>query len=389
MNSQETKFDPNDLVASIEKTLSTPPCVAGLKLRSDREIAHSLKVNVSKVRTTMEMLEKKGYLLRKHGSGTFVRRIANNESVLKDITALHPSKLFKDYPFDFAEKGDFRNINTKLIFGLWGDLHFTSQASQQLYASIISHINALGHEVTFNSMLRSYRDPFPVEVISDKIRQSKSDGHIVIGNCAHDFIKARGRTDLATVFFAAGNQAIFEPTVMFDTAEAVERAFRLFVKQGYTRIAAIGLKSGKLYSKPEKYIYQKEIEHNRFDYFNFVEVPLPPSITTAMESARELLSSNELPQAVYVADDNVLPAMLEVFNSNHIRPGRDIAVITLSNKGMDLPEGYKWSRIEFDPAELAREVVKKLLAGVLEGDERSASVSLHGRFVAGDTHYLS
>lgn len=389
MNSKLTKFDSHDLVASIEKTLSTPPCVAGLKLRSDREIAHSLKVNVSRVRTTMEMLEKKGYLLRKHGSGTFVRRIANTDSVLKDITALHPSKIFKDYPFDSADKGDFRNINTKLNFGLWGDLHFTSQASQQLYASIISHINALGHEVTFNSMLRSYRDPFPVEVIADKLRQSKCDGHIVIGNCAHDFIKARGRADMSTVFFAAGNQAIFEPTVMFDTAEAVERAFRLFVKQGYTRVAAIGLKSGQLYSKPEKYIYQKEVEQHRFDYFNFVEVPFSPAITTAMESARELLSNNKLPQAIYVADDNVLPALLEIFNSKRITPGRDIAVITLSNKGMALPEGYNWSRVEFDPAELAKEVVKKLMAGVLEGDEISASVSLHGRFVAGETHYLS
>jgi DNA-binding LacI/PurR family transcriptional regulator len=315
--------------------------------------------------------------------------MAKSTPKYKNLKSLSPSKIFKGYAKS-SDRFDQPDINIKLSFSLWGDLQFTSFASQQLYAAITSYINELGHDVKINSIFRNYRDPLPIEQVTEKLRSSVDvcDGYIVIANVANIFDRAKKGLDISTVYFAAGNLPVYEPMVMFDTGEAVERAFRIFARQGYKKIALLALASSELYTKPEKSIYLKEIEQHDFSYSNIIQIPQPPTIGATMNAVREAFDSKEPPEAIYIADDNFMPAVIEVLNSRGIKPGRDIAIITLSNKGIALPESHNWSRLEFHPDELAKEVMNKLLARVLRGERTPPSTTILARFVNGDTHII-
>ena len=59
----------------MESLLSKPPSKVGLRLKSEVDLAHSFKIGRWQIRKSLEDLAEKGILVKKRGSGTYVRKI--------------------------------------------------------------------------------------------------------------------------------------------------------------------------------------------------------------------------------------------------------------------------------------------------------------------------
>lgn len=375
-----------DLTNAIELALSESCCTAGLKLKSDRQLAATLKVSPSSVRSSMEVLERKGLISRKKGSGTFIRRVAPKPDVepLRSISI--ESILQKKSADDIGEISTSFPITFNI--GLWGDFHYTSPAVQQIFAAIISRAGSDLHSVYTTSMFRNYREPFSTEELERQYNSSTADGHIVIANCAEEFNRINKTTRKPCVFFSAGNLPVIEPIFYFNTTEAVERAVQLFASDGLSKIGMICLGSPEKYLRQEPALYNLAMERLGLDYRNIVQVPQPPTINNCFSNIAPMFDGGDIPEAVYVADDSCLSALQEVLNRRGIKPGRDIGIITLSNSGIPMPKDLNWSCYEFQPESLAELVVRGLVTELKDGISPT-SMSINGKWRPGDTHKLN
>jgi hypothetical protein len=69
-----------------------------------------------------------------------------------------------------------------------------------------------------------------------------------------------------------------------------------------------------------------------------------------------------------------------------IAPGADLAVITLAARGNPLPEGFKWSRMEFNPFQVGRVAVDCLLQEIQTAGEELCSFAHLAVWRPGETH---
>lgn len=373
------------LTTAIQQSLSRPTVAPGMRLHSDRELARRLQVGVSVVRTSLQELERKGLVTRRQGSGTYVRRpgTMNTEQTLPAIDFDVPADaLFKSMA---RQPVTGRSSGIRLRFGLWGDWHMTSPANQQVYAAVVAGANARGHEVTAHSMYRNHRQMFSVEELREQLHASPRDGHIVLRPGAERFEQACGNERPPVLYYSAGSLPLHEPMVSTDTGEAARRAVNILHRSGHSRIALLTLAPGAKYTRPDQAMYDIGLNDDGLTY-RAVSMAEDSTIAHTMRASGTLLDRADRPEAMYVADDHLLPGLVEVCRRMDLQIGRDIGVVTLANRNLALPEGYNWSRMEFDAEEIAHILLDKLIEMSLHSRTYTSSVSVHGHWVAGCTH---
>src|SRR5699024_4317834 len=155
---------------------------------------------------------------------------------------------------------------------------------------------------------------------------------------------------------------------IFDTTESTSRAIDYLVDAGYEKIGLFHQhdQSGVLpMGRCDEDVYRKRIEEHGLNFTAVAESSIF-SNSSALAQAQLLLEDKNPPQAVYVADDHLLPAFLEASRRCGRTIGKDLAVVTLSNKGIPLPPGFNWTCMEFDPVLLGETVVDILIKSILE-----------------------
>jgi hypothetical protein len=70
-------------------------------------------------------------------------------------------------------------------------------------------------------------------------------------------------------------------------------------------------------------------------------------------------------------------------------PGRNLAVITHSNKGIPLPSGPEWSRMEFDPLQVATLTLDVIVAEMKSALPDIISLAHKPTWIEGNSHRLS
>lgn len=385
-------MDADKLTDAIQYTLSRPPSAAGRRLKSERELASLLNVGESLVRKSLNQLANKGILVRRRGSGTFVRRVADpptSTMMAEGLTLDNQMALFSDITGG-ARSGMSRSESTgTLHIGLWGDLESRVDINANLLGGIARATNRRGHRLTVHSIIEDYtsRTPIPYPILSQHLRDNPCDGYLVVSTWADRFNKAIGNANGRALFFLAGTDAMVnEPMVMQDTSEAITRAVQIFANEGYKRIGMIAYKREHEPRGWDTLTYERAMAQIGINYRACSMSDI--GVSQAMAATRQLLSRQDRPEAIYVADDHLLVGVAEAMQLAGIVPGRDIAVITLSNRGVALPAGYNWSRIEFDRERFCQMVVEALLRMLEHAGSEADNMSIHGRWITGDTHTI-
>jgi len=375
--------------------LSRPPCKAGMRLRSERDLAALFRIDRMKIRESLDRFVRKGVLVRRRGSGTFVRTVPSPPDVGRDKVPVNSVGL-ADMLFAGVSSASDRPMplqptkaQRRLHLGVWSNFANSvhGYGSQASLAGHIHRAQELGHRVTLHSVTARRGVPLSLPELARQIRDNPCDGYIVPEKWADLFNEASGDVRVPIVYVAGTGIGRHQPLVTLNVPEAAERAVHLFAEAGYERIGLIIPASADDPSGFDPRVYEAyDRAMARFDLTYRAVEASQCSVIAGMAAGQRMLDRGDRPDAVYVADDHITPGLAEALSAGGVILGRDVGVITLSNRGLPLPESYDWSRLEFDPELLGQMAVDMLLFLIETAGVQASNVMLCARWIPGETH---
>lgn len=376
---------------ALEHALSQPPSVAGLRLRSERDLVQLLNVNHASVRRSLNSLVEKGVLVRRHGSGTYLRRVpivSDQQGHREMVLPIRTDMLFVGSDQSGAHQKPLAPTHQQrqLQIGLWTDFELEPSPSRQaLLEGIVHRTEEAGHCVSMHSLADRRGSELSVGELADRLKDAPADGYLVGPWYPERFLAAASETRVPSIFFQDSSAPItYEPFVFMDTEEAVARAVRVLAEEGYREIGLLGLRGPDLAVEPVMTVYDRAMEDAGLSYRGMEFGTIYPGDSIA--AFRTLMGSDSPPDAIYVSDDVVLAGVAEVCELDGIVPGRDLGVITFSTPNYPLPQAHNWSRMDFDVEGFGEAVVNSLLRMIQTAGTRINSHAIHASWVGGETH---
>jgi DNA-binding LacI/PurR family transcriptional regulator len=383
----------NEITTLFEYYLSRPLCQSGMRLRSEPELGRLFNENRHKIRRALDVLVEQGYLTRRHGSGTFVRKIfpgaeAPSLAFVRERTLIMPEQLF----IDAEESPRLKPVQKKqqLRIGLSADPAMQNRTNYIIFQSAKARVEELGHKaVSYSQLTYDCADQKKPDEMADELLRTRCDGYLVESWQAEQmetaFKLAFANESVPVTYFWPGIIPMrHEPVVMIDVNQALTRAVSILTDKGYRKIALLVMDTSL--SCPELQIeaFQNAMKHYDLNSTNVARVFGVSA--GCVPVALAALWREGVPDAIYVADDHYLPAVAEWLAARVLRPGQDIGIITLSNKGNSLPKGYEWSRMEFNPQQVGRLAVDNMVQAILSTGEDICSFAHLPTWKPGETH---
>ncbi len=380
--------------------LSQPPTCVGARIRPEEELANELGITRRIVREAIKLYTEKGVLVRRQGSGTYVRRVHS-----------HPTDTPESKAFGLTHEDMFTDLTTtdirtqplnqglvgktmqSLRIGLWSDWQLSPPhtTTHIVLSMFMRHAQLAGHTMTIHSQVASSQQALPVQEMARQLEHASDDGFLVGAQYAHTFLAARekAQSECPYLFYSMGSSIVdWDSLIYVDTERASQRALQHLVECDYQRIGTIALHTTE----------QCNIEHHvhrgvmlRADLcMDFHVYAHDMGVASSMQATRELLAkANGKLDAIYVANDMVLVGVIEALKRENLTPGKDIAIITLANRGYPLPRGYNWSSMVFNPESFASTTIRQISHHIEYPDIATSNLAIQATFCVGDTHQLS
>lgn len=372
------------IVTALIRALARPPAQAGMRLRSERELAALFRVSRPTLRLALSELEKQGILAQQQGSGTYVRCLPQANGHPLRSTTLPPLEADQIFaPEEMQKRSDAVDRRTRLNLQLWTHLHrFTPSLRLQLEC-FAEAATASGHDLAVMGASVDERVFLPREKIAEMLRDDPCDGYLLDALIADHALAEFEATGKPFLVFSGTPPVRHEPAVLTDSNEAIERSIPLLSGEGYCRIALLSYAATEL--DVHQFIYERAMRRAGLGY----RCHLTADVVTPEESRRMLLlqlRGVEPPDAIYVSDDNLLPGVALALKDAGLTPGRDFGVITMAVNGLPTPPGHAWSQMEFRPRWYARCALDNLLGFMQSSDHEPYCEALYYHWVPGETH---
>jgi DNA-binding LacI/PurR family transcriptional regulator/biotin operon repressor len=374
---------PDEISSVLECALSRPPSAVGLRLLPEENLADVFNVSRWQIRKSIDSLVQRGFLVRRKGSGTYVRMVPDIDKQREKVLSLIPvptKDLFSASSKYHASRYEPTQEQKRLYLELWTDLTWSNRSHQFIMANIVDGVNQANHRITIHSAAEGRNQYISVDKLRNTLRDSVCDGYIVIDWFAERFLEALGPKRVPYVFFGGSQIVTRQPIVMIDNYEAIRRSINIFHREGFSRIGMIGI----IYQNDLVRIYEQEMRSLNLEPKWGVVTDL--GIGDMMQSITKMLSSPSIPEALYIADENLLECVKEMMLSKNIIPGKDIAIITQSTRGNNLPPGYDWSCMEIDLQVYGHMIIDNLLNMIQRADAKSVNHALLANWIPGKTH---
>lgn len=362
-----------ELVQLFEFYLSRPPCMSGVRLRSEPELARILNESRQKIRRALDDLVERGFLTRKQGSGTFVRKVfpeaeaLNSDSVVRLMPRVVAEQVFLPKAPEPQKRRPDRSAQG-LRIGLPGDIRFLTRTNHTLFEAAKERFESLGHTAVLYSQysggLETLKSP---EELAREFQRGRCDGYL-FESYWYDTVQAAlrlafGDAEIPAIYFWPGSTQInCEPLIQIDTNEAVGRAVDLLAGFGYRRIALITMEDNSHPAAPEREVCLRRLAAHQLDYHETITLRGP--LGAGLAHSLDALFERNAPDAFYVADDHYLPEFCRWLERNGVEPGRDLGVITLANRHGELNGAADWSRLEFDPPQVGFHAADHLIRAI-------------------------
>lgn len=393
------------LVTALQHALSQPPARVGRRLRPESELVERLGVNRWRLREAINALVQQGVLVRRRGSGTFLREIPSAPATVERAEGLgfDPALLFADPERSAPGPGPWPGWSATsgmaLRIGVWQNPYSNSFTVNRLQAQLHYRLGELGHRTIPEAVTDPQGHLLSVERIAAVLESQPFDAHLVRGNSAERFVEAMriaGVESVPCVFYGGGRPLLpYGPCIGTDASSAIVFAMTTLAEQGFRRIAMLrrGWFDPLLRADQPDYrieTYDMMVRRLELSYRSVHSTPrrLPESDVDAMETAMQMMEGPHPPDAVYVGDEHLLTGACEAFKRLDCLPGRDIGLITLTNRGCMLPPEFDWSRLEFSIDHFVRAICDALITSACVAGEEPSSLRFQPRWCPGRTHYL-
>ncbi len=379
---------PVEMSVILETLLASPPSSAGKRLRSERDLATLVGLDRMKVQKAFDLLVAKGILLRRHGSGTYVRKVPR----MKEAPAamkVGAYLLSSEQLFAAVSEKPLRwqiHRQQKLNIGVLPNLQWESASNRSVFEGMKSRIRQEGH------LMKSLKFPPQTDAASheklvQKLRSSAFDGYVLWSSYAEMLDRAFPEVKPPVVFIGARERAAdlqCSPLVRVSLEDATVRALQILAKEGYRKIGIIGFQSIERDCEGDRIIYRETMEKLGLGYRACEFCPLDDA--AVMKGMRRMFDVKNRPEAVYVGDDILLHHVATAWSKIGIVPGENLGVITLSSHGNPLPLGHHWSALEFNPFQVGRMAVDSLLQEIETVGEMVCSFEHLATWRPGSTH---
>lgn len=380
--------------------LGQAPSQVGLRLKSERELAGILGVNHYMIRTVLDDLLEAGFLMRRHGSGTYVRKVPKlpkaESTVLGQIRKTYALNLTTKDLFAQDVRDELSYVvpvdKKKLHLDLWSDYHACRgpKIANSILKGIEDRVVELGHVLITHSTVEKMDVPLSASAIAEQLSGSKSDGYMVVSRWASGFQEACEMVfgsqvpSLVYIQSHSSNMITHEPLIQIDVDEACSRAVHLLASEGFKKIGFLNYQIAFRKAEHQRKIYHRALEDAGLEFRASAFCEQDEAST--LDALASLLDLSDRPEAIYVGDDNLLGVTCRELKSRGLKPMKDMGIITLSNVGSRLPKGYEWSCLEFNPEMIGTTAVDSLLRVIQTAGHEHSSISHQSSWRPGQTH---
>ena len=371
----------------LELAFARFPAAAGRRLKSEPALAQLIGLKRTQLRKALDQFVEDGVLIRRHGSGTFLRKVLDAPQ-LEGTAKIPPFDPFSDME---AEKSRRRMhaSDQRLRFAILSDFGSPNLSGtyKKLYEGLSSRSIASGHTVETHPAVHAARGGAARGKIVRSLHSRKYDGLIVRADDMELFDLGNASEMPPVLFIDVGmEQKNVAPVVSFGRDLAMARALRILADAGATRIAMIG------WFTPEH-----NDEYRRKYMESIVSLGLAYSAHQFLgedpirnRNIFEALfgSYSEAPDAIYFVDDVALRHAQPHLKELDIRPGHNLRVIAEAESGVSLPPGFDWSIMQFNPFQVGRLAIDCLEAEIQTAGDELVSLTHQAAWREGSTHRL-
>lgn len=356
-------------------------------MKPERELAQIFGISRRKVREAVDALVEAQILVREHGSGVYVRKIPPAPVGEVEAAFGFDEIFLRDREGDDRQRLQISSSKRSLKLEVWWRSVFQNQTALLFRQGLADEAEALGHSLQFRDLPSGAEAERVASQMLGEMGRLPQDGYII-----HvPFVDACDLIDTLVpapvIYVSAGLQALrHQPMIRFDGTEMNQRAIELLAEQGFQRIALLAFRPDhrELNETPQKQGYEAVLRRLRLRYRSYQEVPLNEA---AIRSALEpLLRGPDACDALYLSDDYLLEMALPILHEYGVRPGENLGMIVVANRGSALPSGYDWSRIEYDPYNSGRLTISSLIRSIESAGGELLSFSHHPAWRPGQTH---
>lgn len=385
-----------ELYWRMRRCLAAPPSRAGISIKSEPALAKMLGLKRPTVRKVIDRFVEEGVLVRRNGSGTYVRKVAAGDDVNEAVDPLFAAESIFNVIEERQQRREPLNADKRIRIGTVWDLN--SQPSG-VYKRIFDGLSARASEIgaivevhplvkqrhskdarlrvrkalaadTFDGLIVSSYDELVLEVMSEQ----KHRPVVYLDFANRDW---NLRTDLV-------------PMVSFDLRHAMIDALKRLFALGHRKIAVIGFSHGDtrvIEQQEDQILY--EYVMGRLGIEDRHTVFLSVDDASNQRLLEGFWRGSDAPTAAYFCDDVALIRAFPILAKLGCVPGQNLAVITHSNKELPLPAGPKWSRMEFDPLQVATLTLDAIVAEMKSSLPDIISLAHKPTWIEGDSHYFS
>ena len=293
----------------------------GDRIPSTTMLAGKFGVNPETIQTSLRRLMERGLVERTRGKGTFVRKGYDNRT----IGIVFSQEIFTDPDTVFYSL--FLNQLCDIIEKEgWNYKYFVTSRKS-------------GHDRAFHN--------FEASVKNGEIQA-------IIEFCSNDLI--RSWVESSSIPYSVSEVSI-------DYYDFTMKGLRYLLDKGYGRISMVHMidedSKGKIKNAISDINSEFGLKNGDIEVLN-----CKTNQREGYNIAKRLLKSRKKPEALLVGYDSMFRGVLYAILETGNRIPGDIAVLTHSNKGIDVFSHIPITRLEVDPADFARETFEEIMCKV-------------------------
>jgi len=383
-----------ELYLRMRHSLAVPPSRAGVSIKSEPALARMVGLKRPSVRKVIDRLVEEGILVRRNGSGTYVRKVpAKVDAPLSGGGAFFSESLFNF----FEDRQQCREaLNADKVIRIGAVIDFMAPSPSEVYHRIFNGLSARANEIGAVVEVNPFTKLRNRKDVKSAIRKASDgyDGLIVSSSddLLLEILSEQENRPVVYLDFANRDWNLrtdLVPMVSFDLRHAMIDALKRLYSFGHRKIAVVGFSYGALR------VANKEEDEILYDHvMGRLGLTFRSSIFLDVDDAKneklikKTFQGSNACTAVYFCDDVALMRAYPILLRQGLIPGENLAVITHSNKGIPLPSGPDWSRMEFDPLQVATLVLDVIVAEMKSDLPDIISLAHKPTWINGGTHHF-
>ena len=297
-----------EIAATLVDLLSSENVRAGMRLRSVRDLADIFGTDFWRVHRAIQQLTERGILAKRHGSGTFVRRVPVAADGGKRSPLFRKLKAKQILSSDDGVRTRRRPLaqHRHLDFQIWTDIFWDSPVHKSILQGVADVLTPLGHRVTTCGGLDATGAHLDKKQVEKKLQAHPADGYLVLDWVADSYAEQFNATGKLWLTFGFSGPLRHQPGMILDCMEAAERGTRALIEGGCRRVALLGFFTEDRDCDFERYYYMHALRCAGINDYQVAEF-VPLDATKVRRALAGMLDSPHPPDGLYVADDNLLP----------------------------------------------------------------------------------